>query len=254
MPRTLRPLDASGTATAIDHLEELRWRLFATIAWFVACLGAALAWNDQLFTLLNQPLGDRFTVTTLGVTEPFFTSLTVAANAAFVATFPVIAYNGWRFVSPALDLPKRRAVRRLALAAPLLFLAGVAFCYEFVLAAAIRFLLGIGADNFNVTVRAADYYSFVSMTMLAMGIVFLFPLLLLALAHAGIVTSTMLRANRRIALVLVAIMAALLPTADPVSLAVEMLPMIALFELGVLLVRLHERSVSRSAATGHPSA
>jgi sec-independent protein translocase protein TatC len=235
-------LDEAGRAPALDHLEELRWRIIAAAAWFAVAFGVAWWQMDHIFHVLNRPLaGHGFKVITLGVTEPFFTSLTVSANAAFVATFPVLAWHVWRFIAPAMDRDQRRSVRRLALAAPVLFGGGVAFCYFVVLQAAIRFLLGIGAGNFDVSVRASDYYSFVSMTMLAMGLVFLFPLVLLGLARLGVVNSAWLRANRKVALLLIAVAAALLPTGDPVSLAAEILPMFALFELSILLVRLQER-------------
>lgn len=241
----LRPLDATGRAAAVDHLEELRWRIVLCLSALVVGFVVAYAQRELLFQLLNRPLRGEFRIQTLSVTEPFFTSVTVAANAAFAAAFPALVWNCYRFLSPALDQWQRRRVRMLFAAAPVLFAAGVAFCYWFVLGPAVRFLLGLGAGSFDVAVRAQEYYSFVAMTLVGMGLVFLFPLLLVGLARIGILTSTMLRANRRLAFVGLAVVAAMLPTADPVSLIIEVLPLVALFELSIWLVALQERSASR---------
>ena len=244
----LRVLGADGTATAIDHLEELRWRIIAVVGWLVVAFSVAYVFKHDLIVTLDRPLGGKYHPITLGVTEPFFTVLTICANAAFIAIMPIIVYNLWRYVAPALTPVQRRAARPILLAAPALFFAGVAFCYYFVLNPALQFLLGFGHTDFHVTVRAKDYYSFAAMTLLAMGIVFLFPLILLGLARLGIVTAELLRAKRRIGYVLITIAAALLPTVDPVSLIIEILPLALLFELSIVLVSLQERATRRRAA------
>jgi sec-independent protein translocase protein TatC len=246
----LRSLDAQGRATTINHLEELRWRIIACIGWFCVLFCVAYGFHGTLLSILGRPLGHRYQLITLGVTEPFFTLVTVAANAAFVAVAPIITYNAWRFVAPAMAPHQRRAVRLLVVAAPAMFCAGVVFCYFLILPAAVDFLLGLGAGNFHVTVRASDYYSFVSMLSLAMGLIFLFPLALLALARLGLVTTQILRKQRRLAFLLIAVLAALLPTVDPVSLVLEMLPMLALYELSILLVSVQERALRRAEARG----
>ncbi|MCW2923682.1 MAG: Sec-independent protein translocase, TatC subunit, partial [Thermoleophilia bacterium] len=204
--------------------------------------------KDRIFRLLDRPLDGRYPVQTLGVTEPFFTSLSIAAQAAFVLVTPVIAWQAWRFVRPAVAPEARRTIGVLLLVAPVLFCGGVVFGYVLVLGPAIQFLLGIGPDSFDVVVRARDYYSFVSTTLLAVGAIFLFPLLLLGLARIGIVTSTLLRSQRRVAYVLMVILAALLPTVDPVSLLIELLPLVVLYELSVIAVRIQERRLGRGEA------
>ena len=229
----------------VDHLEELRWRILAVGCVLVATFAAAFVSRTALFDLLNRPIDGRYRIQTLGVTEPFFTAVTVAANAAFIATIPVLVYNCYRFVSPALSAQQRRAIRPVLMAVPALFCSGVAFCYLLILGPAVTFLLGMGDASFDVTLRAQDFYSFASMTMLGMGAIFCFPLVLFGLGKLGIVTSSALRRHRRIAYVLMAVVAALLPTADPVSLLIETLPLVVLYEFSILLVRLGERGMAR---------
>ena len=121
--------------------------------------------------------------------------------------------------------------------APLLFLAGVVFAYFVVMPAAVKFLLNFNNDQFNVQVRARDYYSFFSTTMLAGGIVFQLPLAIIAVTRLGIVSVAQLRSNRRYAYLAIAIIAAALPGVDPVSMLIEMVPLLVLYELSILLAR-----------------
>lgn len=235
----------TDTASTVEHLEELRWRLVSCLIVLVGGFIAAYAIADQLFTVLNRPLNGQFRVQTLAVTEPFFTTVSVAAKAAFILTFPVLVWNSYRYLSPALEPWQRRTLRPLVLAAPALFMIGVAFCYSFVLGPAVRFLLSLGAGSFDVAVRAQDYYGFVGTTLLAMGLVFQFPLVVVGLGRMGVLTAARLRSNRKVAVVLMVVVAALLPTADPVSLLIETLPLMALFELSILLVALQERAARR---------
>ncbi len=231
----------TDAAPMVDHLEELRWRVATIAATLVVSFIAAFVVREHLFALLNRPLDGRYRIQTFGVTEPFFTAFTVAANAAFIATFPVLVFNCYRFLSPALSSAQRRRMRPILLLAPALFCSGVAFCYLLILGPSVHFLLGMGESSFDVSLRAQDYYSFATMTMLGMGLMFCFPLVVTALGQLGVVTSAQLRRNRRIAVVLMVVVAALLPTADPVSLIIETLPLIGLFELSIMLVWLGER-------------
>ena len=240
-----RPREQSDTAPILDHLSELRTRAIIVAGWLFAAFVGCYWQRDWVFGALDRPLDDRWPVQTLGVTEPFFTSLSVAAQSALVLTTPVIAWNAWRFVRPAIEPGSRRTIRALLVAAPLLFTAGVAFAYFLLLGPAVTFLLGIAPGSIEVVVRANDYYHFVTTTMLAVGAAFCFPLVLLGLARVGIVTSERLRTGRRVAYVLMVILAALLPTADPVSLAIEIVPLVALYELSIVGVRVQERAVAR---------
>jgi sec-independent protein translocase protein TatC len=118
---------------------------------------------------------------------------------------------------------------------PLLFIAGVVFGYYVVMPAALKFLLHFNTDQFNVQIRARDYYSFVTTTLVASGLLFQIPVGILGLNRLGIVTPKQLRKNRRYAILVIAVVAMLLPGVDPVSMLIEMVPMIVLYELSILL-------------------
>ena len=150
---------------------------------------------------------------------------------------PILSYQLYAYVLPAFSNTERRLALPLMLLAPGLFLAGVAFAYFVVMPAATSFLLGFNDSEFNVQVRARDYYSFFSMTMLAGGLIFQLPLAILAVTRLGIVSVEQLRANRRYAYLAIAIVAAALPGVDPVAMLIEMVPLLALYELSILLAR-----------------
>ena len=243
--RAMQSVKHQERAAVTTHLEELRWRLSVVFGVLIAAFCGAWVIHDRLFHLLEKPLSGKYEVQTLSVTEPFFTTVSVAAHAAVLVALPVAIYNLYRFAAPALEPQQRRGLAPLVALAPALFYAGVAFCYLLILGPSVRFLLGIGDGSFTVSLRAQDYYSFVSMTLLGMGASFLFPLVLLGAARVGVLRAELLRQNRKVAVVLIAIVAALLPTGDPVSLAIEILPLLALFELSIVLVAAQERAARR---------
>ena len=174
---------------------------------------------------------------TFGVTEPFTTTVTVAAYGALILSMPFLLYQVYAYVLPAFS--EQRAQDRAAdpVDFPLLFLAGLAFAYFAVMPAAVNFLLNFNDNQFNIQVRARDYYSFFSMTMLAGGLIFQLPLVILAVTRLGIVKVEQLRSNRRYAYLLIALLAAALPGVDPVSMLIEMVPLLVLYELSILLAR-----------------
>jgi sec-independent protein translocase protein TatC len=178
---------------------------------------------------------------TLGLSEPFSTSVTVAFAFALLFGLPFLLLQAWAFVAPAIAPAERRAVRPLLVLAPVLFAAGVAFAYFIVLPPAVRFLQGFNRGAFDALVQARDYYRFELLTMLALGAIFEIPVILLALGRAGILSSAALRRRRRYAVVGLTILAALLPGTDPVTTLLEALPLMALYEAGIVLLRFNER-------------
>jgi sec-independent protein translocase protein TatC len=138
-------------------------------------------------------------------------------------------------VLPAFTPREKKVALPLLLLVPFLFIAGVLFCYFVVLPGALNFLLDFNADEFQNEVRARDYYSFIALTEIAMGILFQVPVGVLAATKLGITTPEKLRRNRRYAILVIAIVAALLPTIDPVTMLLEMVPLLVLFELSILL-------------------
>jgi sec-independent protein translocase protein TatC len=172
---------------------------------------------------------------TLGIGEPFATTLMVAFMFALLLAMPLILYQAYAFVVPAFTPQEKRVAIPLLSMVPALFIAGVAFGYFLVLPAAVRFLQNFNADEFNVLVQARDYYKFVALTLFATGMVFQIPVGILALTRLGVVSVGTLRRNRRYAIVAIAVVAMLLPGTDPVSMLILMGPLIILFELSILL-------------------
>jgi sec-independent protein translocase protein TatC len=224
--------------TLVEHLDELRTRIIFSAMAFLVAFAFCFWQNHEILRLLNDPLpGNRHPVT-LGVTEPFMTTLTVSAYCAIVVALPVVLYQLYAFVLPAFSPNERRVALPLLLMVPFLFIGGVVFGYFFVLGPAVHFLLNFNDNQFNIQVRARDYYSFVTMTLLAMGIVFQIPMAILAITRLGIATPKQLREWRRYAYLACAVLAALLPSVDPVSMLIETVPLVLLFELSIVLASL----------------
>jgi sec-independent protein translocase protein TatC len=150
---------------------------------------------------------------------------------------PFLLYQVYAYVLPAFSDSERKTVLPILLLFPVLFLAGIAFSYFAVMPAAVKFLLNFNDSQFNVQVRARDYYSFFSTTMLAGGIIFQLPLAILAVTRLGIVRVEQLSQNRRYAYLIISIIAAALPGVDPISMLIEMVPLLVLFELSILIAR-----------------
>jgi sec-independent protein translocase protein TatC len=180
------------------------------------------------------PVPQSEKLTTLGVGEPFTTTLTVVFFFALIASLPVILFELYGFVLPALQPSERRAVAPLLAAVPFLFAAGVAFGYFVVLPAALHFLVNFNSSEFNILVQANPYYQFAATVLLAMGLVFQVPVAVLGATRAGLVTPAQLRGGRRYALVACAAVAAFLP-GDAITLLLETVPLYLLYEASILV-------------------
>jgi Tat protein translocase TatC len=234
----MRPVSHEDQLTLVEHLDELRTRIVICLV----VLGVALAlcfWqNHLLLEIASGPLpSDHDKLLTFGVTEAFTTTLTVATYGALILSMPILLYQAYAYLLPAFSDQERRTILPILLFVPVLFLAGVAFAYFVVMPPAVKFLLGFNDTQFNVQVRARDYYSFFSTTLLAGGIVFQLPLAILAVTRLGIVSVQQLSRNRRYAYLIIAVIAAALPGVDPVSMLIEMVPLLVLFELSILIAR-----------------
>jgi sec-independent protein translocase protein TatC len=242
MARRVRPVSHEDRLTLVEHLDELRTRLIVCIAAFVVALALCFWQNHLLLEIAAGPLPDNHKeLLTFGVTEPFTITLTVAAYGAIVLSLPIVIYQLYAYVLPAFSETERRVALPMMLLAPLLFCAGVAFAYYVVMPAAVKFLLNFNDSQFNVQVRARDYYSFFSTTMVAGGLIFQLPLAILAVTRLGIVSVRQLQTNRRYAYLGIAILAAALPGVDPISMLIEMVPLLLLYELSILLARVFGR-------------
>jgi Tat protein translocase TatC len=231
--------------TLVEHLEELRNRLIASAVFFGVALAVCFWQNHRLLEIANGPLpSDHDKLLTFAVTEPFTTTLTVTVYAALLVSLPFLLYQVYAYVLPAFSDHERRTITPMLLLVPLLFIGGVVFAYYVVMPAATKFLLHFNDDQFNVEVRARDYYSFLSTTLIAVGVIFQLPVGILAATRLGVVTPKQLAANRRYAILVCAIVAAALPGVDPVTMLIEMVPLVVLYELSILLARLFGTPVS----------
>lgn len=172
---------------------------------------------------------------TLGVGEPFNTTLMVSFMFAALLAMPLLLYQMYAFIIPAFTPRERRVATPLLAMIPFLFACGVLFGYFMVLPAAVRFLQNFNADEFNVLVQARDYYRFTALTLLATGVLFQIPVGILALTRLGVISVGQLRKNRRYALLVIAVLAMLLPGTDPITMLILMVPLLLLFELSILL-------------------
>jgi sec-independent protein translocase protein TatC len=194
------------------------------------------------------PTNQKRLPVTLGVTEPFVTTFTVAAYAALLLALPFILYQAYAFVLPAFSPSEKKIALPLMLMVPLLFISGVAFGYFVALPRAIDFLQNFNDDNFDILIRASDYYKFSIVLMGLIGLMFQIPVGVLAVTRMGIISARQLSRNRGYIILGISIVAAVAtPTPDPVTMLVAMAPLLVLFELSVLLARIFERRRAAAA-------
>src|SRR5215207_4181863 len=168
----------------VEHLDELRARIIVSVVVFGVALALCFWQNHLLLELANGPLpSGRDRLITFGVTEPFTTTMTVAAYGAIILALPILLYQLFAFLLPAFSKQEQRAVLPLVLLMPALFIAGIAFGYFVVLPAATNFLLGFNDAQFNIQLRAKEYYGFFAQTLLACGVVFQVPVVILSLTR-----------------------------------------------------------------------
>jgi sec-independent protein translocase protein TatC len=314
MPKRVRPIGHEDRLSVVDHLDELRNRLFICAAVLAVAFGICFWQSGHLLNALNNPLnhlsksarnhlsgveGDqvaerrnlldaasdlkalslssnqaltdraKFAATaqslqgaadalpstttgvdpvTLGVGEPFTTTLTVSFYFALLIASPVLLYQLLAFIVPALSPKERRVVLPIVLAAPVLFFIGIAFTYVIVLPAAIKFLQGYNGSHFQSLVQASPLYSIEVLTMAAIGLAFEMPIVLLGLRAVGIINGTTLTRHWRYATVIIAIIAAAMPGADPVTTGLETAPLVILFLISIVLLKIADRRAAKRAA------
>ena len=240
---------AGDTRAALTLLAQPHSGLSAETRSQLAPLAATL--GRDVGKIPRNPPGDN--PVTLGVGEPFTTTLTVALYFALLISAPFILYELYGFVLPALNPTERRVAMPLVTAIPFLFTAGVLFGYYVVLPAATRFFVNFNSSEFNVLVQASQFYKFAATVLAAMGLVFQVPVAILGLTRAGIVTTAQLRRNRRFAIVACAVVAAFLP-GDAITLVLETVPLYLLYEVSILVSSFFGRPRAAGAGATAPHA
>jgi sec-independent protein translocase protein TatC len=182
---------------------------------------------------------------TLGVGEPFTATLTVAAYAAMLLSLPLLLYQLYAFILPAFSPRERQVAVPLMLAVPFLFIAGVVFSYFVLLPRAVSFLQNFHDEQYDILIQARDYYKFSVTVLMAMGLCFQVPIVILAITRVGIISVQQLRRSRRYAILVIAIVAMLLPGQDPITMLTLMLPMVLLYEGSILFATVLDRRARR---------
>ncbi len=314
MAKVLRPIGHEDRLSIVDHLDELRNRLFICLAALAVAFALCYWQNHALLNLLNKPLpppsqtgsnkiggltrdnataakeiarsanafralsgssdlssADRALIAqaakslesaakalpqkqpknlpiTIGPGEAFTTTLTVTFYAAILITLPVLLYQLYAFCIPALDPSERKVATPVVVVAPALFIVGVVFTYIIVMPAAIKFLQGYNAGQFDNLVQAKPLYSFEVITMGAIGLAFQLPLALLGLRTLGVINGSTLTRHWRYATVIIAVIAAAMPGADPVTTGLETAPIVILFLASIVLLKFADRRDAKRAA------
>ncbi len=237
----------------LDHLEELRWRiLWSLLAVGIGSgIGFFLVTHFDVLGLLVSPIeplieGSRLKY--LSPTDPFFITLKLAVITGVLLAFPIIVHQLWAFLSPALTKTERRAIVPSLYLGLVLFMAGVAMAYYVVLPLALRFTMGFQQDSLEQAIVIGAYLSVVIKLLLAFGVVFELPVVVLVLSVLGIVTPDLLRAKRDWAFASITVLACLLTPGDIVSSILMMIPLFVLYEVSIGLSALVTRRRLAEAA------
>lgn len=233
--------------TILEHLNELRKRLTWAVIGLVVGTVISFLFTEPLLRYLIAPYGD--VVQAISPTEPIETYFKVALVSGGILSMPVIIYQIWLFVAPALEKSERRFVYVFVPAAFLMFLLGIAFSWYVLLPAAINFLAGFMPEIFLTEWTAREYISFTTTFLFWIGVCFEMPLVVYLVARAGLIEARTLREQWRVALVGIAILAAAVtPSVDPVTMLLTMLPLLVLYILSILLAMLGQRQFRRAMA------
>jgi sec-independent protein translocase protein TatC len=251
MRRLPRRLRHGEEATLVEHLDELRSRIIVSLIAVGIAFVVAYVFHEQLIRWLEHALPPKHRhLLTLGVAEPFLTSIWVSLWAGFLIALPVVLWQLWSFLAPAFEQHTQRLVAGFVLLSSVLLACGLVFGYFVALPAAVHFLTNYDNNLFNVQIRARDYISFSMAVLLAVALVFELPIFVLALVRLGVLTTRQLRNNRRLGYFVVAVIGVLLPGIDPVTTAIETVPLWILYEFSIWLsVLVERRSASRELAS-----
>lgn len=234
--------------TLVEHLEELRNRIVISAFALVVGVVVAAIFDNQIFHLLLLPLDQSGVpatarrITTFGPAEPFMVSLKIWVYAGVALASPVLIYEFWAFIAPAFAPTEKKYLYPIVAACTGLFLGGVVFGYLLVLPRGLQFLLGFNDSYFNVQNRATDYLTFSATFLLAFGAVFEMPVVIVLATRLDIVDTKWLRKNRKYAILVNAVIATVAtPSQDAFSMLAMFIPLLALYEISLVIARIVER-------------
>ena len=251
---------ASGEMPFLDHLEELRWRLIWSLIAVTVCAvaGYFLVTRLDVLGLLVEPIkpflhGTRLKY--LSPTEPFFITLKLAISVGLVLASPIVIYQIWAFLSPALLPSEKRVIVPALYMGLVLFALGVTMSYKIVLPMTLSFTMSFQTESLEQSIVIGEYMAFVTRLLLAFGGVFELPVVILILSAMGLVTPEFLTGKRRHAIVIITVLASVLTPGDVITLTLMMMvPLILLYEFSILLSRLVTRRRLAAAAAAEGAA
>src|SRR5687767_6035057 len=249
-----RPGSNAGEMPFLDHLEELRWRALWCLLAVAggAAVGFILVNRMHAMELLIRPIEpflDGGRLKYLSPTDPFFVTLKLSLIAGLVLASPIVIYQVWAFLAPALLPSEKRVIVPALYMGVVLFLAGVAMSYELVLPMTLKFTMGFQTEFLEQSIVIGPYMAMVTRLLLAFGIVFELPVVILILSALGLVTPEFLASKRRHAIAGIAILAAVLTPGDVITVTLMMMvPLVLLYEFSILLSRLVTRRRAAAAA------
>jgi sec-independent protein translocase protein TatC len=230
--------DRDKELSLVQHLGEFRNRLMVASIAVIITTAISFVFTTEIIKILILPAGEGLKLASFSPTENFTTYMRVALFSGIALAMPVLLYEIYAYIDPALHPHERRFALTLGPFILLLFLGGMAFCYFLMLPNALRFLLGFASDVFDNQLRASEYIGFVTTFILGMGLIFEMPVLIYALIRVGAVSRAWLSKQRRYVFLLSFVVAAIAtPTPDPFNQSLVAIPIYLLFEVGLFLGR-----------------
>ncbi|MFC2062091.1 twin-arginine translocase subunit TatC [Elusimicrobiota bacterium] len=217
----------------ISHLEELRKRIIYSVAGILVFSIIAFFFHDKILVFLRAPIKEQLVF--IAPQEAFIASLKISLLAGIIVSSPVIIFHIWKFMGSALKKSEKKILFRYIPAVFILFLGGAAFGFKIVLPIGLKFLLNIGGGNLVPMISVGKYISFIFLLTMVFGIAFQLPLVMHLVTSLGFITRAELKSGRRYAVVFIFIAAALLTPPDVFTQIALALPVILLYELGLLL-------------------
>ena len=246
VPRRLRH---GEEATLVEHLGELRARLFIALGAILVAFIVTYVFHGRILDWLNRPLPDNLRKpVTFSPIEPFSTSIWVSLWAALVIALPIVFWQLWAFLAPAFSEHYQRSMAMLVAFAAVLGLGGLAFGYWVVLPPAIHFLTNYDSSHYNILLRAKDYYRFVSFVLIGVALAFEVPVFVLGLVRLRIMTAAMLRRTWRVGVFIMVVIGVILPGVDPVTTILSVIPLVVLYVLSIGLATVLRAALARRRA------
>jgi sec-independent protein translocase protein TatC len=232
--------ESGSQMTLVQHLTELRYRLIKAAQGIIVGVAVSLYFSEEILSLIRKPvlkyLGANGGLVFTGVMDKFMAHIKVGVLGGIILTCPYWLYHVWRFISPGLYKQERRFAAGFIIAGTLLFMCGVCFVYFLVYPAAFEYLFTIGGDVDKPMITIDEYLGFFTVTTIMFGMAFELPVILMVLAMMGLIDAAFLKAKRRYALVILAVVAAFLTPPDGLSMVMMLVPLLLLYESSIWLI------------------